>query len=503
MRVRRRERSVGGSSRAQSSVLGIVLLIGMVAAGSIGVLLVAGEGIGQTEQQSEQERVEQAFVELSQQISTATTNNDVTHGSNLEAGEHGAIAHHDSATYEIWAENNSGTTTPIANGTIGTIEYDADDGTRLAYEGGAVFRETGTQTRVLSTPPINYDHRTNTLSFPVVELTENKTIDSGDIAIEQASAYANSMNYIKDDHVFIEIESEYCLGWEQHFTSEAGDTSLQQGCYDAANDDGTLKVRLGYEDIDNAFSKGVALGDESNYDAHQSGGEFDDIGSEQFKPLDGVISEMKADFRENESHIDTGDWSEITAGTYFAAEGSLDAADELTFSLEEGNAVLVVDDDISGYDITVDACGPDGSNQAKIYATGDIDVGNNEFTQTCGDDESNLQLYGTSEMGVDFGNGYVEGLLYAASDKTPGEDGFDGWQVNSNNDKEYQIHLQGSPEFDGSIIAHSISERSNFDDVNEQPMNSSEIEVIPPGYEPAPQLTYLNIAEYEIDVENN
>jgi hypothetical protein len=108
-------------------------------------------------------------------------------------------------------------------------------------------------------------------------------------------------------------------------------------------------------------------------------------------------------------------------------------------------------------------------------------------------------VFGDSEMEIDFGNGYYEGVIYAASNKDP-DGAFEGWA--NGGDGTYQAHVQGSPEFDGSLIVHSITERSKFNAFKTRAMDS-EIDVIPDGYEPAPQLTYLNVAEHQVEIEAN
>ncbi|WP_254531191.1 hypothetical protein [Natrinema gelatinilyticum] len=52
--------------RGQSSILAVVLLIGMVATISVGIFFVGAEMMTNTEYQSQQDRVEQSFVKLSQ-----------------------------------------------------------------------------------------------------------------------------------------------------------------------------------------------------------------------------------------------------------------------------------------------------------------------------------------------------------------------------------------------------------------------------------------------------
>ncbi|WP_455429266.1 DUF7289 family protein [Haloterrigena gelatinilytica] len=497
------------TERGQSTLIGVVLLIGMVAAGSLGIFLIAGDAITGAEQQSEQERIEQAFVELSNSISSSAGSGDVSQSMELHAGDRGAIAHHDSATYKIWTQNYNGSNNnTVANGSIGTIEYEDDDGTKIAYEGGAVFRETGIQTRVLSSPPIDYNHETSTLSFPVVGLTEDKTIDSGDITIKQTNVDREPTNYIQNDHVFVEIHSEYCRGWQQYFTEQAGDTTLQESCYGGENEDGTVKVRLGYDDISNAFSSGVAVPSEDNINDKKD--TFDDISSgKQYQPMDGTIQQLTDDFENGSAeHIDG--YGEYTEGDYYAEEL---INPNLEFNLSDGDAVLAVDGDVRIDDnsggITVSDCGPDGEGQLKIYVEGDLVMSKGEIQPDCGEDGGieTIQVYGMSTTGIDFhSNPTFNGLIYAASDKDPADDDFNGWPVEGSKkrDDSYQLNFQGANEFKGAMVVHSINTDSNLNGVDDvTPEDDAVIEPIPDGYAPAPQLTYLNLAEHEIEIKNN
>ncbi|QCS41679.1 hypothetical protein [Natrinema versiforme] len=478
-------------------MLALILLIGMVAVGSIGVLLVGTEAMASAEHQSEQERIEQAFVELSTSISSSTVSGDTSQSMELHAGERGAIAHHGSATYEIWTESySSENETPVANGSIGTVEYEGTDGTTIAYEGGGVFHETGSQTRVLSAPPIDYNHETSTLSFPVFGLTENKSIDSGDIRVRQTDANRSPKSYIEDDHVFIEIESEYCRGWEQYFVDQAGDTTLQQACYGAENADGKVKVRLGYDDIENAFSSGVALPSEDNIGSGTGNGNkqpIDDVDETEYVPLDATIQQLRDDFKENAS----GELSETNSnsgGKYYVEnlEGSYD------FELVGDDAIVVVNDSVTtdGSGITVSECG-NGDHSLKIYAAGDFSIHDDvKPTDECGEENvDTIQLYGTSTSSVDFhdSSSTFRGLLYVASDEFEPNNG------------DYQIDITGGGgfTFEGAVIANSIYFDSAANKVDLNGLEDSTVDVIPEGYEPAPQLTYLNLVEHEIEIRNN
>jgi hypothetical protein len=87
--------------RGQSALLGFVLLIGIGAVASVGLLVVGGEALSSTEHQAEEERVLQAFTELSQTMQTVSANDDVSRSIDLDAGEHGAVVKTDTSTLSV------------------------------------------------------------------------------------------------------------------------------------------------------------------------------------------------------------------------------------------------------------------------------------------------------------------------------------------------------------------------------------------------------------------
>ncbi|SER78908.1 DUF7289 family protein [Natrinema salaciae] len=473
--------------RGVSPVLGLILLIGVVAAASVSLLVVGDEMMDSGQQEIEEQRVQQSFVELSKTISSARTSTDAPKSTTLDAGERGAIAREATGSYNITVENASEIES-VGNGTIGTIEYTSEDGTTVAYEAGAVFRETGTKTQVVSQPPFNYDHETNTLTLPVATMTDGKDLSSGDLLVTHETATENAVTHVQNYRVYVEIESEYCRGWETYFEEQAGYSSIEEGCFEGT--DGSVTVRLGYDELDNAFSDGVSLpnGEDSitGKDQHNP---FDDVAANEFQSLDGTIQAIlddtdSAEFDKVED-VQADPTEELDDGKYYT-DGIEN--EQLSFDLSDGDAMLVVNGSIDTHDnddgITVSDCGDD--NTLRVYVTGDINMDNGgTIGPDCGGngDETTIQVYGSSDTDVLFapGNPSFTGLLYAAGG---------------------EVDFQGSPDFTGSIIAESVNIDSNLNNVDSVEVDSDEVEVIPSGYEPAPQITYLNVVNHEIDIQN-
>ncbi|WP_440764611.1 DUF7289 family protein [Natronorubrum sp. DTA7] len=496
------------AGRGQSTVLGIVLLIGMVAAGSVGILLVAGDSISDIEHESEQDRIEQAFVELSQKMGESSTNDDVTQSMDLEAGEQGAVARQNTGWINV---SSDGLNEPI-NETIGTIEYESDDGTKIAYEAGGVFRETGEETRVVSAPPINYDVGSETLSLPVVTVSGEQTLHSGDIKFkhQNTTTYADA-NVVEDADVTVTIKSEYYRGWQRFFEQEAGDTVTDN----VDPDNQTVTVKLGYQEMENAFDTGVThppdgLDDFCTGSPHDPDCVIGDNAQEGLmQPIDPVVNDMIADAKSGEMEVENLSGEEahdgedqLSAGTYFTE--SIEESGHFEFDLSDGNATLIVEDDIlaDGKTITVDDW--DDDHHLRVYAGGDLimDGGGDICVQSCTRESAKLiQVYGTSEMGVDFGTGgspQFEGVLYAASDK-------DSWGERAGQcDTDVQVCIQSNPEIFGSIVAGSVDVHSNaMDFTYDTDLQDADIDMYPDEYSLPPRLTYLNVAHHEVDIKNN
>ncbi len=479
------------SSRGQTAVLGVVLLVGIVAIGSVGLMVYAGQATSDVQQQTENERVEQAFVELSQRMATTSTSSDASQSIDLSVDQRGAIVKKDTGNIRIEGGDVNETLS------IGSIEYEADDGTRLAYQAGAVFRETGNQTRIVSAPPIHYDEDAESLSFPVVTVSGETELNAGDVTIShEFTDPVRNASIVENDSVRITVTSKYYRGWEAYFERQAGEPVIR----DVDHENQTVTAELGYRKLEETFGSGVTFSDALN-DKHDN---IDEAERGSFQPLDPVIYDIVNSTENGDLDVDrdlgtVDGYENLSNGTHIADK--IDGG-HLEFDLSEGNATLIVDGDIIADGSTITVTDYEDNNTLKIYATGDYDASNtgDVCIEPCGKDVSGkvIQLYGTSEMQVDFGPGgksRYEGLLYAASDK-------DNWE--KRNSCSYQVCLHSNPNFYGSIIASSVQAHAAAIDFEyDENLRDSDIDLYPEGYALPPQLTYLNVAKHEVDVKNS
>lgn len=212
------------TDRGASSVVGVVLLVGMVAAGSIGLVVVGGSLLDEERDRTEVEQAEQSFQVLDHDIDTVargelgtarTTDFDLS-------GTDSAVRKRDAGRIVVKTSQKG----ELINRTFGSIEYERGD-TVIAYQNGGVWRTDGNETRMLSAPGLSYEvtqHGTNpTLTVPITELSGDETIVSGDITARKTgtSELLDNTSVVENELVVVEVQSEYYQGWAAHFRNVA------------------------------------------------------------------------------------------------------------------------------------------------------------------------------------------------------------------------------------------------------------------------------------------
>ncbi|WIV67942.1 DUF7289 family protein [Natrialbaceae archaeon AArc-T1-2] len=532
------------SERAQTAVLGVVLLVGVVAIASVGILMLAAETTEELEQQAENERIEQSFVELSQTMSTTSATGDTTEVVDFAAGEHGAVVMTETGHINISADGPADFEENIS---IGTIEYEADDGTRIAYQAGGVFRETGTETRVVTAPPIHYHDDTSTFSFPIVEVEEEAQINSGDVTISHADTetYRN-LTRIEDSVVQINVTSDYCVGWENYFRGQTQAGAIQESCDE--NTDDQVVVELGLTDLKGAYEQGLYAVGETGVDlrcesAHQiiagpvaiEGGVDNDakecidedwrddaIGidpDETLPPLDRVIEKMNESVKDSEAKSFDGSDNLEGGNTYYADDGvTIDGqgANAIEANLDEGDITLVIDGDLN-IDGELEIKEYEDSRSLDIYLTGNLTIDGTAATDDFefeDPDGQHISIYGTSSMIVGGQGSEFEGTILAPRHEAAlNESPNTAYSGNQEDDCEIEETGEyadvcidgGNTEIGGAIIAGptlinadqgNIALRWDEDLEDHDPKLPTDEIVLPP------DLTYFNIVEHKVDVEN-
>ncbi|MFC4438023.1 MULTISPECIES: DUF7289 family protein [Natrialbaceae] len=499
------------TERGQAALIGFVILIGMVAVASAGILVVGGDLLTTTEHQTEEERVELSFVKMSQSLSETSFNSDTANTINLDAGEDGAIARDETGYMRVESDGLK----QDLNLTFGTIEYESDSGTKIAYESGAVFRETGEETRVVSSPPIYYDFHSETLTLPVITVSGDEQLGTGDISMShnETTAYAET-NVVEDESVDLIIKSEYWRGWATYFEQQASN-AVVRNIEPAEGDSAILTVTLGHLEMEDAFEEGVTYSESWS----EQGSGSDSVEEEielnpgSFGDLNNTIHEMIEDAENNEFGEEGDDIEEqgvidgseqIENGTHLAGEVSLN--DELVVNLSDGNATILVDGDVDLNDegLSVRDWENENSpnNSLKIYTTGNFEMSGGDVKPEEIDGErqaEQLQLFGTPDTSVGITGGTYVGTIFTPTDYFEGENKV----IDNKHCSGHQVCLLSNPKFTGSIIAHSVHFQANAQDIEyDDSLQDANLTAYPDGYVPPPQLTYVNVAHYDVKVTN-
>ncbi|MFA9424821.1 hypothetical protein [Natronorubrum sp. A-ect3] len=491
MGVSRGAESTIMSGRAQSTLIGIVLLLGMVAIGSLGIFLVASDMLTDVEQESEHDRVEQGFVELSQQMAAVATNDDVSRSMDLDTGESGAVVMTNTGNIHIHGGEVDD------NISIGAIEYEGEDGTKIAYQAGGVFRETMNQTQVKSAPPVHYEDET--LSFPVVEIDDQGNLGSGDVTLTKTDTKpVSSPSTIENDVITINVTSQYYLGWKQYFEEQAGNDGDPIQEYGELNEThGYVNVEFGTVDIEAVFENAVTVEQEPT---RSSAGEIH--GNVQHEgvhidPIDDKIESLidtaKTEYTPLNNSVD-----EITAGEYYVEDG-FNTTDYDKIDVADGDIIIVVNDSINVNDQTSVEGWEEDKNEVQIYTNNNMNVNGELFVDesphahgmNAPDQEDvnsqHLQVYGNSSFEMILGSGgdFFEGLVYAPKGEI------------------YTAGGSGDTNIYGSVVAGDVDLGSsgNSEIWHDNSLDGFEPETQNGGTLP-PDITYLNVVKHILEIDS-
>lgn len=257
--------SVGHGERAQSELLGIVLLFALVLTVSLTVVVAGGTALSDVRSDTTTESAELTMSEFqsaaasvaaedaaSQRIEFARTTgassaNDQVSGSDAEAnsGTAGNVQVDDSAgEITITVEDTSNPAGPqtVVDEELGTIYYE-DDGEKIAYQGGGIFRQnTGTDSSALLSPPdfqYQYGNGNPTLRLPLRTIEESPgseaslddgfTISKAPSALQPSNPTAIPSQLKNGDWIEISVTSEYYRAWGTLFESRTGGTVTYPG----------------------------------------------------------------------------------------------------------------------------------------------------------------------------------------------------------------------------------------------------------------------------------
>lgn len=238
-----REKGSTTLDRGQSSVIGVVLVLGMVLVGASVVVTLGAAALDDTRTHSELQRAEHSLTLFNSRASMVALGDSPSQ--TVSFGQDGGSF--ETTTEKSWLRirhvnyTNSGDDETIFNKSLGTVVY-RNDGTEIAYQGGGVWRQDRQgEARMVSPPEFHY--RGATLTLPIVRVHDADEGGSGSTAEitrvndtrrvfpNSTSATGNGVgapydvggddyvNPVENGTVNVTVKSPYYEGWADYFRS--------------------------------------------------------------------------------------------------------------------------------------------------------------------------------------------------------------------------------------------------------------------------------------------
>jgi len=240
-----------GPDRAQSSALGVVLVLAIVVAGSTLTLALGAEAITSTNGQLQRDRAAQSMTQLDSQIAMVGLGNSDIQDIELSGSGADYAVQNGSGTMTVSYTNlTTGSETTIFEQTMGAIVYEHGD-TAIAYQGGGVWRRSaGGGTTMISPPEFHY--RDATLTLPLVAVRGGDSLSSSAVVrpngttrqFPNGTRNPNFQNPLAGSRVEVAVQSEYYEAWGAYF-EERTDGAVR---YDPPDDEVTIELVTPLED---------------------------------------------------------------------------------------------------------------------------------------------------------------------------------------------------------------------------------------------------------------
>ena len=232
-----------GGNRSQATVLGAVLVLGMVITGTAIVVMLGSSALTDTQSASELERAENSMTLFNTRAAMVALGDSPSQSVAFGRGSGDIESVPDRGWLRVTHSNytGSGDDEVIYNETLGAVVYTNDD-TTIAYQGGGVWRKDAVgEARMVSPPEFHY--RAATLTLPVVRVQSAGAGSGGTTArIEQVSqtrrVFPNTTaavdgtdeigapyngtedqydNPVVNGTVNVTVQSQYYQGWADYF----------------------------------------------------------------------------------------------------------------------------------------------------------------------------------------------------------------------------------------------------------------------------------------------
>ncbi|WP_323190387.1 hypothetical protein [Halostella sp. PRR32] len=522
--------------RGQSAVIAVVLLFGLAATVTVGILFVTTGAVSDSKQTAETERVEQAFLHLDSEVDAVSrSETNVSRSVDMDlSGSEGAVRQ--SGTGRI-VVNTSGSSDPVVDQPLGAIVYE-QDGTTFAYQAGAVWRNEGNETQVISRPDLNY--RTNgsnvdhTLSLPITSFEGDQHLTGGEVTVTKQETVSplSDISLVEGEVVTVNITSPYYTGWAEYFRENVDDSAIRE----LDHDENRVIVVLGQREIDGNFDTGlvasgdVTVGNRGNPDVTteiSAGGTVVGKGnvdcdagtgtdcvtegdSMEMMALDGVIKQRMRSVQNNSTVVTSlPPNNELDEGTYYLDDDLHLSSQDLEVDVGTGNVTLFVNGSVALDGQAIRVVNDTGTDTAlRVYMTGDMAVSNGGGgAYVDSGNPGRLQIYGTSQMHFALGQGDFTGSVYAPRNTpaTGTNEAADRYASSATSSCQTGIDVclaTGGGSVTGSIIAGPM-EVANIGEFEYDDRLENVEPTLPTAGVVPPPITYLHASVHKVEIENS
>ncbi|MFC7028489.1 hypothetical protein ACFQH8_15770 [Halomicroarcula sp. GCM10025710] len=220
-------RGYGPGARGQSAPLGLLLVFAVMIIGTTAVVALGAGAIDSTQTQLDAERIENTMTQFDSETSLVALGQSGVQQVELSATVSSGYTVDGSAGWmNLSYENRStGVQTTIYNESMGVVTYEGRDGSRIAYQGGGVWRRDPTGSSSVMVSPPEFHYRNATLTLPLVTVSGDGVLNERAAVTRNSSRvfYPNQSinsafrNPLQNGEVTVTVQSDYYRAWGTYF----------------------------------------------------------------------------------------------------------------------------------------------------------------------------------------------------------------------------------------------------------------------------------------------
>ena len=297
------------AERAQSEVLGTVLLLGLTVAVVGTTVALGGAALDDSQRTADFQRVEGAMTQVDSKASLVAHGESPAQRVRMNVGRDADLRVDEDAGWmriEVTTSESPNATNETVP--LGAVVYERG-GDTVAYQGGGVWRSTGGGSTMVSPPEFHYrgSDGTETLTLPLVAIENGSERLGDEVRItgtgarpERVFPSPNGSNPLLGGNVTITVQSDYADAWGRFFETRTSATVTDLT-------DRRVEVRLRTRTVHPTLSAGVSATGRSTFDT----GGVDRLEADSYDSTDGTYASQTPS---DGAVIQTRDQFRLTAG---------------------------------------------------------------------------------------------------------------------------------------------------------------------------------------------